>query len=146
MLQNIEKRHIYKHGSIERGVLLILALCKQVIEDCLCRFKPDEICISFNGGKDCSALLHLVAAAWKKKEIKGKLRAIYIRGLDPFPEMEKFVEDSRQRFDKKINLFLTLVIMTINCKGTTWNCVPFLAPFVLDYKRSLISTLQSRPF
>ena len=56
------------------------------------------------GGKDCSALLHLIHAVWSSRNGGGsggvdgsKLRALYIRGQDPFPEMEQFIEDTRQR-------------------------------------------------
>jgi len=31
----------------------------QTLEEALKRYKPEEICIGFNGGKDCTALLHL---------------------------------------------------------------------------------------
>ena len=62
------------------------------------------MCVSFNGGKDCSALLHLIHAAWTARRRSSfvssqrlRLRALYIRGQDPFPEMEQFIEDTRQR-------------------------------------------------
>lgn len=78
---------------------------EQVIEDCLSRYQPSEVCISFNGGKDCSALLHLVHAAWVKLNQRQstpapmpRLRALYIRSQDPFPEMEHFIEETRQRY------------------------------------------------
>ncbi|XP_032792373.2 FAD synthase isoform X3 [Daphnia magna] len=79
----------------------------QTIEECLSRYQPSEVCVSFNGGKDCSALLHLIHAAWTKRN-KGsttdglRLRALYIRGQDPFPEMEQFIEDTRQRYDLEL--------------------------------------------
>lgn len=75
----------------------------QVIEECLSRYEPSEVCVSFNGGKDCSALLHLIHAAWIRRRSSSvstdrlRLRALYIRGQDPFPEMEQFIEDTRQR-------------------------------------------------
>jgi FAD synthetase len=75
----------------------------QVIEECLSRYEPSEVCVSFNGGKDCSALLHLIHAAWIRRRSsfvstdRLRLRALYIRGQDPFPEMEQFIEDTRQR-------------------------------------------------
>ncbi|KAI9551950.1 hypothetical protein GHT06_022287 [Daphnia sinensis] len=79
----------------------------QTIEECLSRYEPSEVCVSFNGGKDCSALLHLIHAAWTKRN-KGsttdglRLRALYIRGQDPFPEMEQFIEDTRQRYNLEL--------------------------------------------
>lgn len=84
----------------------------QTIEECLSRYQPSEVCVSFNGGKDCSALLHLIHAAWTKRN-KGsttdglRLRALYIRGQDPFPEMEQFIEDTRQRH---VGTFFVLII------------------------------------
>lgn len=86
-------------------VLDLYVTFEQVIEDCLSRYQPSEVCISFNGGKDCSALLHLVHAAWVKLNQRQstpapmpRLRALYIRSQDPFPEMEHFIEETRQRY------------------------------------------------
>jgi FAD synthetase len=95
-----------------------------VIEECLSRYDPSEVCVSFNGGKDCSALLHLIHAAWmtaaarrrsSSSFVSGqplKLRALYIRGQDPFPEMEQFIEDTRQR-----QLFSTSSSSSFLCVG-----------------------------
>ena len=78
--------------------ILCVSCFRQVIEECLSRYSPSEVCVSFNGGKDCSALLHLVYASWKKRVgPQERLRALYIRSLDPFPEMDSFVQDTQQR-------------------------------------------------
>lgn len=34
----------------------------QTIETALARYKLSQLCVGFNGGKDCTALLHLVHA------------------------------------------------------------------------------------
>ncbi|BFZ15775.1 hypothetical protein BsWGS_18814 [Bradybaena similaris] len=63
-------------------------------------YQLSEICIGFNGGKDCTVMLHLWYAVVKKKfpEYSDKLQALYIRSRCPFPEVEKFVQLSRDRY------------------------------------------------
>ena len=55
--------------------------------------------ISFNGGKDCTVLLDLVANVWKRfpEYSSSKLRAVYVAEPDPFPELEEFIEKCVQR-------------------------------------------------
>ncbi|XP_076328751.1 FAD synthase-like isoform X2 [Tachypleus tridentatus] len=43
-----------------------VASAVKVIESCLKKYKMSEICLSFNGGKDCTALLHLIHACLKR--------------------------------------------------------------------------------
>ncbi|ESO89349.1 hypothetical protein LOTGIDRAFT_106425 [Lottia gigantea] len=71
------------------------------IEKALERYSFDEICVGFNGGKDCTVLLHLVYAAVKRKypSIDKKLKSLYIRSKLPFPEVEKFIQIARDRYN-----------------------------------------------
>ncbi|XP_045175056.2 FAD synthase-like [Mercenaria mercenaria] len=71
-----------------------------IIEEGLQKYKLEEICVGFNGGKDCTVLLHLVHAVVKKQfpEYEGKMKALYIRSKLPFPEVEKFIQISRDRY------------------------------------------------
>jgi len=39
----------------------------------------DEICTGFNGGKDCTALLHLVFTVACQKKLEDSLSVMYIR-------------------------------------------------------------------
>lgn len=38
----------------------------KTIEAALDQYSTDEVCVGFNGGKDCTALLHLYYAALKR--------------------------------------------------------------------------------
>jgi len=62
-------------------------------------YKPEEICISFNGGKDCTALLHIVYSIFVTKYPNNKLNAFYISIPETFPSLENFVRQSVQRYD-----------------------------------------------
>ena len=56
----------------------------------VCR-EPSEICLAFNGGKDCTALLFLVLPVWRKKYPSTKLSLIYIHDDGGFAEEKHFV-------------------------------------------------------
>ncbi|KAL4636144.1 FAD synthase isoform X1 [Arapaima gigas] len=73
----------------------------RVIEMALEQYSAGEICVGFNGGKDCTALLHLYYAALRRKYPEGKdrVKVLYIRIVSPFPEMERFLQDTTKRYD-----------------------------------------------
>ncbi|XP_051576532.1 FAD synthase-like isoform X2 [Myxocyprinus asiaticus] len=73
----------------------------RTIETALEQYSANEICVGFNGGKDCTALLHLYYAALKRRYPDGKdrVKALYIRIVSPFPEMERFLQDTINRYD-----------------------------------------------
>lgn len=48
-----------------------------------------QMFLSFNGGKDCTVLLHLLSS--HLKEAIRNLKVVYLRTSDPFPEIENFV-------------------------------------------------------
>ncbi|KAJ8005009.1 hypothetical protein DPEC_G00142200 [Dallia pectoralis] len=76
----------------------------RTIETALDQYSAGEICVGFNGGKDCTALLHLYYAALKRRYPEGKdrVKALYIRIVAPFPEMERFLQDTIKRYDLEI--------------------------------------------
>nr|XP_020462914.1 FAD synthase isoform X1 [Monopterus albus]XP_020462915.1 FAD synthase isoform X1 [Monopterus albus]XP_020462916.1 FAD synthase isoform X1 [Monopterus albus] len=72
----------------------------KTIETALDQYPTEEICIGFNGGKDCTALLHLYYAALKRRypDGKDKVKALYIRIVSPFLEIERFIQDTKKRY------------------------------------------------
>ncbi|KAK2460806.1 hypothetical protein APHAL10511_007276 [Amanita phalloides] len=68
----------------------------EVIDVSLDTHGSHNISLSFNGGKDCTVLLHLYAAALGKRlgpsEEMAPVSAIYIPVPSPFPVLETFVE------------------------------------------------------
>lgn len=65
-----------------------------LIEQSILRYGLEKTCISFNGGKDCTAVLHLVHSVTKKLNTNNnetKLAAFYAQLPDHFKEESDFV-------------------------------------------------------
>lgn len=60
--------------------------------------------MGFNGGKDCTALLHLFHAAVQRKfpDVPKPLQILYIRSISPFPELEQFLQDTIKRYNLQV--------------------------------------------
>ncbi|RUS22994.1 hypothetical protein BC937DRAFT_94114 [Endogone sp. FLAS-F59071] len=76
----------------------------EVIEEALRRYGTTALSLSFNGGKDCTVLLHLFAAALHRHLSSNPpqsiptIPAIYITYPNPFPEVETFVDTCVRRY------------------------------------------------
>ena len=57
--------------------------------------------MAFNGGKDNIAVVHLVYSYIQKKfpKSKMKLRALHIKEVDPFREVEEYIEETRDKYN-----------------------------------------------
>nr|XP_005495393.2 FAD synthase [Zonotrichia albicollis] len=90
------------YGLAESGSALgqKVAAALRTIEEALDQYSLVQLCVGFNGGKDCTALLHLVHAAVQRRfpARKEKLQVLYIRIVSPFPEMEQFIQATVQRY------------------------------------------------
>ena len=76
----------------------IVSSSTEIINKGLIQYGMGNIALAFNGGKDCTALLHLLLFSLEKL-VKEKLTitAICIDDPDNFPEIEEFI-DSRVKF------------------------------------------------
>lgn len=125
-----------------------------VIKEALNRYGLDKLCISFNGGKDCTVLLHLttyVIHEWKaSNQILSdahppKLVAHYCRLPNAFKEMDDFIYESVKRYG------LELVISDgISMKNALSNLIaqrPRLEAFLLGTRYAdLPSSTKLTPF
>ncbi|KAH8404791.1 hypothetical protein KR222_003570, partial [Zaprionus bogoriensis] len=58
-------------------------------------YKPEELMLCFNGGKDCTVLLDVLI---KEQTASTPLRAMCVRSHDPFEEVEQFINRSMERY------------------------------------------------
>ncbi|XP_012224957.1 FAD synthase-like isoform X1 [Linepithema humile] len=87
---------ILENGKNETHVKYAL----DILNECFDRYNSNEIFISFNGGKDCTAVLHLAATVAKSRNILSLL-CLYITD-DCFPEVEAFVESASRYYNLEI--------------------------------------------
>jgi len=75
----------------------------RIINEALDRYGPSRVCIAFNGGKDCTAILHLYFAVLCGRGQK-ELNSIYIESNseDLFIEMEDFLNVTHERYSMKV--------------------------------------------
>ncbi|KAJ7481475.1 hypothetical protein FB451DRAFT_1236165 [Mycena latifolia] len=75
----------------------------EVIDSALDTYGQERVSISFNGGKDCTVLLHLYAGALARRlspsEPVKPIPALYIAVPSPFPTLETFIDDSATRYN-----------------------------------------------
>lgn len=94
------------------GKLLKFAQCNRHVQDSLelieislRRHPLSKTCISFNGGKDCTALLHLVYSVARKINLNNndeRLKAFYAQLPNHFDEEAKFVNDVVKLYNLKL--------------------------------------------
>ncbi|XP_051722710.1 FAD synthase isoform X2 [Ctenopharyngodon idella] len=101
---SIAPEEVYSLSKSETLLGKKVAAALGTIEMALDKYSVNELCVGFNGGKDCTALLHLFYAALKRRfpDGKDKLKALYIRVVSPFPEMERFLQDTIKRYDLEL--------------------------------------------
>lgn len=107
----------YQPHAVERAGEAVYALAEsgsalgskvagalQTIETALAQYKLSQLCVGFNGGKDCTAVLHLFHAAVQRKcpDAGEPLQILHIRSTSPFPEQEQFLQDTVQRYNLQV--------------------------------------------
>ena len=72
-----------------------------VLNETLNQYELEEICIGFNGGKDCTVILHLwlVALQLRHPRHAAKPVAIYIKNAAPFEEADVFIKQTVKAYN-----------------------------------------------
>ncbi|KAI0305361.1 hypothetical protein B0F90DRAFT_1703849 [Multifurca ochricompacta] len=73
-----------------------------VIDDALDEYGPDKVSLSFNGGKDCTVLLHLYVAALAKRIVYPSIPTLYIPVPSPFPALEAFISRAARSYNLSV--------------------------------------------
>ena len=108
-----------------------------IIQETLKLYSLDELCVSFNGGKDCTVLLHILYAALHEvNPPQQQLKALYIQYDSPFPQAEDFIRKTTLRY----NLELTTM------KGDIKEALKTLKSTQPQIRAILLGTRRHDPF
>uniref|UniRef100_A0A0P4W1D7 FAD synthase n=2 Tax=Scylla olivacea TaxID=85551 RepID=A0A0P4W1D7_SCYOL len=91
--------HIDKLLEITPSLQAPVQEATSIIHQCMEKYSSEEICMCYNGGKDCLAVLHLTYALMRQKYPDLKLQAVYITEDKAFPQVTEFVQQSINRYD-----------------------------------------------
>ncbi|XP_063722459.1 FAD synthase-like [Symsagittifera roscoffensis] len=69
-----------------------------LIEKALQEHGPNNVVLSFNGGKDCTLLLHMYEAVLRKHFPTEKANLLFIETAESFEELENFIEATKKRY------------------------------------------------
>ena len=92
----------------------------ETIEKCFEQYSFGEIAVAFNGGKDNIAVVHLVHSYIQKKfpKSKTKLRALHIKEIDPFREVEEYIEETREKYNLDLSFLGEQYVFTFSILNT----------------------------
>lgn len=72
----------------------------EIISDALLRFTPDEIAISYNGGKDCLVMLVIYIYVLSTFQLPtDHLKAVFVHYEEQFPELLEFISKSSKDYN-----------------------------------------------
>lgn len=76
----------------------------QDIKECLEKYGPQNVFLSFNGGKDCTVLLHLTYMIMKNTypNYNRSIFCLYVRSQNSFEEQDKFIKQCRMFYNLDI--------------------------------------------
>ncbi|KAK4532810.1 hypothetical protein CCYA_CCYA14G3667 [Cyanidiococcus yangmingshanensis] len=83
----------------------------QLLQGVARTFQPEEIALSFNGGKDATVVFHLIRAvfeaAYAAREPKPRIQAVFFEEPDPrdqFPEVLEFISEWSRLYANELEL------------------------------------------
>ncbi|XP_049865760.1 FAD synthase isoform X2 [Pectinophora gossypiella] len=86
----------------------VLRESEKILRKCFKEFQLDEVFLSFNGGKDCTALLDLTISIlqdmYQQNDIARNLKVVYIRTNGPFKEIEQFVTEVETHYGVQLTV------------------------------------------
>lgn len=76
---------------------------KQVLSKTFQEYSPSAVFLSFNGGKDCTVLLHFVIQLFRELRFDSRqLICVHVQPAHPFDEVEQFVRNCEKHYNVAI--------------------------------------------
>eukprot|EP00731_Ephydatia_muelleri_P020433 Em0013g160a len=101
-------------------------------------YRLEEMCLAFNGGKDCTVILALFHAILLKQEADlfgSKIKVLYVQPPDPFDEVEQFISQTEKRYP----------ILVIRSTGTIFESLVNLKTTHPEIRAILMGTRRTDP-
>jgi len=103
---SLDGNDVYNIANEQSDLGFKVRTAVSVIEEALDKYEEKELSIAFNGGKDCTAVLHLFFAVLKKRgRSNDKLKSLYIQSdkqQEIFTEMEDFLAQTNTRYNMEV--------------------------------------------
>lgn len=98
-LEVLEATLVKKSKAHDSEFAQIVEASLEILGECFDKYPLQNVCLSFNGGKDCTVLLHLAHLYLAKyyPNRSDKLKVLYVRSKQPFTEIEDFIQLSVER-------------------------------------------------
>ncbi|GLB39756.1 putative phosphoadenosine phosphosulfate reductase family protein [Lyophyllum shimeji] len=131
-------RQVYELADSDDPLAPRVKEALEVIDQALDAHGQEAVSLSFNGGKDCTVILHLFAGALARRVPSGQtmkpIPAIYIPVPSSFPAVEKFIEEAARNYN--LDLFRCFAPSDVDNFVTppTQNCRP---PDIMEKPRAL---------
>ncbi|KAH8929930.1 adenine nucleotide alpha hydrolases-like protein [Atractiella rhizophila] len=113
----------------------------QTLEDAIKRYGAESLALSFNGGKDCTVLVHIFAAILHRIHQTSTsaycIPSLYVQCPAPFPQVEEFVHYSITRYS------LSLRTITSDLKSALSQYLSF--PTSSSIRAIVIGTRRTDP-
>ncbi|TFK87279.1 adenine nucleotide alpha hydrolases-like protein [Polyporus arcularius HHB13444] len=99
-------RDVYALAGTDDPLAAPVKEALEVIDEAFETWGQEHVSLSFNGGKDCTVLLHLVAASIGRRTPASSsssppkpLAAVYIPVPSPFPQLERFIDEAASAYN-----------------------------------------------
>ncbi|KAH6903127.1 hypothetical protein BKA70DRAFT_1566775 [Coprinopsis sp. MPI-PUGE-AT-0042] len=110
-------QEVYALARSSEPIAPLVKEALDVIDECLDQYGSEAVAMSFNGGKDCTVLLHLYAGALARRHLQSSqskptnfsrpmistspppIHSLYIPVPSPFPSLEEFISTAASLYN-----------------------------------------------
>jgi FAD synthetase len=115
-----------------------------VLKECLSRYTPKQIAVAFNGGKDCTVVLHQYALVlnqmYSEQNPRPSIRALFIQNKSQFENVLQFIDDCVKYYELDLITFngqIKDVLFQLKDSHPEIQCVIMGTRFTDPYSSSL---------
>lgn len=93
-----EKIKTFSNDTEDQELRDVINKSVEIVEECFTKYKPENVSVCFNGGKDCVVMLHIIHAVHQRLFPDKKLKSFYVSEKKTFREVDDFIERAIQMY------------------------------------------------